>query len=224
VSAPPEPALRPEYGPALPDVLRLRLGVPRRWTYALGALVAAALLAGGIAVWLAGDEHYVHEGDPVFNLRYAGGAIERVDGGPGVLLRLVGRRGDLFLQSMEVRRLRLPAYRGAVSGMLPIHTDRHVATKVAPRFEGFVALEEGKARINTAPGYQIGFEARDGERKLYGREVLLVPDEPGARDGVAITIVQTNSAGAHSVEDAGAVGGIKKPYRSFRFGTATDNS
>jgi hypothetical protein len=124
---------------------------------------------------------------------------------------------------MEVRRLHLPAYQGAVSGMLPIFTDRHVANRVAPRFTDFVALEEGKARINTAPGYQVGFRAKLGGRTVYGRETLVVPDEPGARDGLAITVVQTNAAGAHSVEDAGNVGGIKKPFRSLRFGTATSN-
>jgi hypothetical protein len=223
VSASREPALRPEYGPALPDLLRTRLGVPRGVTYVLAAIAAAGLLALGFTVAVAGDERYLHEGEPVFNFRYAADALSRETGRDGMLVRLEGRRGDVFLQSMEVRRLRLPPYRGAVSGQLPIFTDRHVAAQVAPRFDGFVALEEGKARINTAPGYQIGFRAREGDRTLYGREVLLVPDEPGARDGVAITIVQTNAAGAHAVEDAGAVGAIKKPFRSFRFGTATEN-
>ena len=215
-------SVQPQYGPALPELLRARLGVPARVTVAVAAVVAAGLAALALSIWLGGDERYVHEGEPVFNLRYSADALHRTEV-PGVLFKLEGRRGDLFLQSMEVRPIRLPPYRGAVSGLLPIYTDRYVERNVAPRYDGFVPLEEGKARINTAPGYQVGFKARQGERTIYGREVLLVPDEPGARDGLAITILQTNAAGAHSVEDAGNAGAIKKPFRSLRFGTATED-
>jgi hypothetical protein len=120
---------------------------------------------------------------------------------------------------MTVRPLRLPPYRGAVSGQLPILAVQHAAV-IRRAYERFIVLDEGKARINDAPGYQIGFRARRGTRTIYGREILLLPDEPAARDGVTMTLLQTNAAGAHAVDDVGTVGALKKPFRSFRFGTA----
>jgi hypothetical protein len=217
VSARREPVLRPEFGPSLPELLRARWGVAPRVTAGLAVLVVLAGLA--LVVLSRGNEiHLVHrDPEPVFNLRYAN-VLKQLPERPGVLLALEGRRGDLFLQSMVVRPLRLPAYRGAVSGLLPIFATRRMRT-VARDYSGFLAVDEGKARINDAPGYQVGFRARIGGRTVYGREIVLVPDEPGARDGVTLTLLQTNAAGAHSVEDVGAVGALKKPFRSFRFGT-----
>ena len=200
-SARPDSAVRPEFGPSLPQLLRARLGVPPLVSRAIAAaLILAAVV---VALLLRGnDVQLVHRSPP----------------SPGVLLDLEGRRGDLFVQSLTIRPLHLPAYRGSVSGMLPVYAEPHVRA-VSRRYDGFVALEEGKARINDAPGYQVGFRARLGRRTIYGREILLVPDQPGAREGVVITVVQTHAAGAHSVDDVGAVGAIKKPLRSFRFGT-----
>jgi hypothetical protein len=216
VSARPESAVRPEFGPSLPQLLHARLGVPARVTTALGVVVAVAAIVAAL-ILRGGDVRVVHRSPPVFNLRYAG-VLHRSPPKPGILLQLIGRRGKLFLQSLTIRPLHLPAYRGAVSGMLPVFAEPHVRA-VSRRFGAFVELDEGKARINDAPGYQVGFRARLDGRTIYGREVLLVPDEPGARDGVVITVIQTHAAGAHSVDDVGTVSAIKKPFRSFRFGT-----
>jgi hypothetical protein len=217
VSAGPEPLLRPEFGPSLPQLLRARLGIPVRVTIAVALVIAA----GAIAVVLTGrggELHLIHRTPPpAFNLRYAN-VLQPSPPRRGVLLELVGRRGNLFLQSMTVRPLHLPAYRGAVSGQLPILAVQH-ARVVRRAYQDFIVLDEGKARIYDAPGYQIGFRARRGSRTIYGREILLLPNRPAARDGVAITLLQTNAAGAHSVQDVGAVGALRKPFRSFAFGT-----
>ena len=53
------------------------------------------------------------------------------------------------LQSLTIRPLHLPRYRGSVSGMLPVYAEPHVRA-VSRRYDGFVALDEGKARINMA--------------------------------------------------------------------------
>ena len=208
--------VKPEFGPSLPRLLHARLGLSPRLVTALAvALVVAAV---GVAFAMRPhDVHLIHRDAPVFNLRYAK-VLHRMPPEPGVVLGLEGRRGDLFLQSLTIRPLRLPAYRGAVSGLLPLYSEHHIRA-LTKRFDGFTPLEEGKARINDAPGYQVGFQAKLGGRTVYGREVLVVPDEPGARDGVAITVLQTHAAGAHAVKDVGTVGAIKKPFRSFRFGT-----
>jgi hypothetical protein len=218
VSAPaaPETIVKPAYGPSLPQLLRARFGLSTR--VATGVAIAVVVLVVAAALALrGGDVHLVHRDAPVFNLRYAK-VLHRMPPEPGVVLGLEGRRGDLFLQSLTIRRLHLPRYPGAVSGFLPLYSEHHIRA-LTRRFDGFTPLEEGKARINEAPGYQVGFRAQLDGRTVYGREVLLVPDEPGARDGVAITVLQTHAAGAHAVKDVGTVGAIKKPFRSFRFGT-----
>jgi hypothetical protein len=214
-----ESVVRPEYGPSLPQVLQARFGVPTR----VAGAVVVALVVVAVAVALVargGDVAYLHSGKPVFNLRYSGGALHKSPPKPGILFQLIGRRGDLFLQSMTVRPLHLPPYRGAVSGLLPVFAEPHVRA-VSHRFQDFLPLGEGKARVGDAPGYQVGFRAKLDGRTVYGREILIVPDQPGAREGVVLTILQTNAAGAHAVDDVGTVGAIKKAYRSFRFGTAT---
>jgi hypothetical protein len=216
LSARPEPALRPEFGPSLPQLLRARLGVPERISAAV-ALAAVVVAAVVVIASRGGDVHYIHRSDPVFNLRYAP-VLHRVPARGGVLFELDGRRGSLFLQSLVIRPLRLPAYRGSVSGMLPVYAARRMEL-VRRRYTDLAVLDEGKARVGGAPGYQIGFRARLGGRTVFGRQVLVVPDEPGARDGVMMTVVQTHAAGAHSLDDVGNVGAIKKAFRSFRFGT-----
>ena len=216
MSARPESLVRPEYGPALPQLLRERYGVSTRVGGALG--VVAIVIAVAIALVLrSNDIVYVHGSAPTFNLRYAR-ALHRSSPRPGVLFELVGRRGGLFLQSLTIRPLRLPPYHGSVSGLLPVFAEPHVRA-ISHRFPGFDQLDEGKARISGAPGYQVGFKAKLGARTLYGREVLVVPGTPGARDGVVMTVIQTNAAGAHSVADVGSVGAMKKAFRSFTFGT-----
>jgi hypothetical protein len=217
VSTRPESVLRPEFGPSLPQLLKSRFGVPQR----VSAVIALVIVVAAAAFVLLTRQHettVIHRSPgPAFNLRYSG-SFERPPARPGVLFELAARRGRLFLQSMTVRPLRLPAYRGAVSGQLPIVAVQH-AKVIRRQYQGFTVLDEGKARIGDAPGYQIGFKARQGTRTVYGRETLILPNVPGAREGVSITLLQTNAAGAHSVDDVGTVGALKKPFRSFQFGT-----
>lgn len=214
-SAPPADAVARQ--PTLPELI----GARRARIVALAAMVAIVL--GALAyVVLSADENaqtFARTDPPAFNLRHSPSLPQRA-AGSGQLLRLQADRGGLFLQSFVVRKLQLPPYRGAVSGALPAFSTRY-RVGLARRYEGFVALEEGKIRANGNPGYAIGFRAKLGARTLWGREVLVVPNQPGARDGVVMTLLQTAAAGAHSVADVGVVGALKKPYRSLRFGSAT---
>jgi len=215
--------VKPEFGATLPELLGDRVRRPRLAAGAVLAVLALAVLAGWLAFGGDDDIRVVHRRPaPVFNLRHAP-ALRQVEPRAGELLRLEGRRGDLFVQSFVVRPLRLPAYLGGASGFLPVYAARYMP-RVQRRYTAFTSLDEGKARINEAPGYAIGFRARLGERTLWGREILLLPDEPGAREGVALEVLQTPSAGANRSADVGAVGAVKKPLRSFRFGTEAKDS
>ena len=219
MSQPPRESLvRPEFGPSLPALVQARLGVPARVLKIAAALLVAAVLA--VVLFGAAksrDERFTREAAPAFNLRWSSAALHRRQV-PGAMFVLDSRRGDLFLQSYTVQRLVLPRYSGAVSALLPTYAAGHIA-RLRKRFPGFQLADEGKARINEAPGYQVGYRFKRGERTVYGRDVLLIPDEPGVREGVVLRLLQTNAAGAHQPADVGAVGALKKPLRSFRFGT-----
>jgi hypothetical protein len=153
-----------------------------------------------------------------FNLRYPA-SYERLPARDGEMLRLERRREDgLFLDSFAVEQLSLPAYEGDVAAQLPVYADREVDA-LRGQFADFELVEEGKARINEVPGYVIAFRARQGERRIYGRVVLLPEPVPGTRRGVRIAMLATPSAGVGTATDVGVVGAIKTPYRSFRFGT-----
>jgi len=215
--------VKPEFGPALPELLGKRVRRPRLLVGVLLGLVALAALGAYLAFGGDDDVRVVHrEPGPVFNLRHAP-VMKQVPPRSGELLRLEARRGDLFVQSFVVRAVTLPAYAGEASGFLPIFAARYVPG-LRRRYAGFVGLDEGKARVNEAPGYAIGFRAKLGERTLWGREILLLPDEPGVREGVALELLQTPAAGANRAGDVGAVGAVKKPLRSFRFGTDAKGS
>jgi hypothetical protein len=217
-------SLRPEFGPTLGDLLAPRWRSLRRGTRrALIAAAVAAVAVGALGVRAAvgGDHEFVHRSAPAFNLRWHE-PLRRVAPQPGEYLRLESRRGSLFLQSFAVRRLELPAYRGNPDGEFPIYAESHIAG-LAGRLEGFQrtcdGCGEGKARINDVAGYSINFEAKIGKRTLYGRDVLLVPDEKGARVGVVLEMRATPAARVAGPETVGSGGVLKLPLRSFRFGT-----
>lgn len=216
--------LRPGFGPTLPDLLGPRwrtLGRGGRAFATAGALLVLALAGVAVSAALRGDNEFVRRQAPTFNLRYADG-LERVPAGPGEYLRLESRRGELFLASFAVRRLRLPAYRGDPGAKLPIYAETHIAA-LEREVEGFQrtcdGCGEGKARINDVPGYTVNFRAKLGERTLYGRDVLLVPEEDGARDGVILSMRATPAAQVAGPDTVGSGGVLKLPLRSFRFGT-----
>jgi hypothetical protein len=200
--------VKPEFRPTLPELVSPRL---------LAAVAAVLAVIGAIVVFTgaadSGETQVIVREPVAFNLRY-GEALERVDPRPGELVRFEGRD-----QSFAVRRLSLPPYRGEAAGTLPVIAEDVIAD-LRSRHPEFDLADEGRVRVNEVPGYSVGFRARrsNGER-VWGRTVLLVPDEPGARQGVTMELLAGRGAGVSNAAEMGAVGQIKLPYRSFRFGT-----
>ena len=196
-----------EFGPTLPQLVSPRL---------LAAGAALIAVAAAVFVFAGGGESgetpVVVEDPVAFNLRY-GKALERTEASPGELLRLRGRD-----QTFTVKPLFLPAYRGESGGALPVFAERLIKDLDA-RYDDFDIADEGRVRINEEPGYAVGFRARDDGKRVWGRAVMLVPDEPGARRGVIIEMVGGRRSGVSNPSEVGAVGQVKLPYRSFRFGT-----
>jgi hypothetical protein len=197
--------------------------VPARARRAVG--VVAALIAVAMAVLLlrpADDGIDVVRRSPVaFNLRHPAD-LKTVPPRAGETLRLEKTANGKFVQSFAVLPLALPAYEGDVGGALPILADAEIRA-LRERYASFELIEEGKARINEVPGYQVVFRARLGDRRLYGRLVMLpelLEDGPKSpRRGVRLLLESTPSAGVGRAEDVGVRGLNKRPFRTFRFGT-----
>lgn len=213
------PLVAPEHRPTLGDLLVPRIGRRAVWVLAGLAVLVAGLAfvatrdAGG------GDVVVVERSGPApFNLVHTAG-LRRVAPVGDELLRLEARRPDgLFVQSFAVESLRLPAYRGDIGGVLPVEAVREI-DRLRRRFAEFELVRDGKARVNEVVGYAILFRARLGERRLYGREILLPEPDPGARDGVRLLLLATPAGGVGGAADVGVRGVVKRPYRTFRFGT-----
>ena len=208
--------MKAEYGPTL-----LQLLAPRRLAVRVAAgaaAVAIVLAAVAIAIASRPDETEVLIRKPItLNFIY-GSQFDRVQRA-GMIIALRHESPDgLFLDSYALRPLTLPAYRGAVGGMLPIYAGRYVRT-LARRYPGYEFIGEGRARINNAIGYAVTFRASIGRRRLYARHYLLVEEEPeGRRRGVVLEIDSTPAAGTPNADEIGNHGALKTPLRSFRFG------
>jgi hypothetical protein len=211
-----DPLVLPEYGPTLPALLRGRLPAPV--TIALvAALVALAGLAAAV-VRPGGDEgdQLIHEGEPVFNVLYASDALHLAAARPGELLRLEGRRGPQSV-TVTVSPLALPAFEGDVShAQLPVFASTHIEALRA-RLAGFELTEEGRARVNDAPGYEVSFSYGPQEARTFGSDVLVVPSEDDARGAVMISL-RRQVTGPLREADHKFSATARKAFRSFRYG------
>jgi hypothetical protein len=208
--------------PTLPDIAGPRLArLPAAVRIALAVVGAVVLLALVALIALKPGEdvtEYVQRNGLTFNFRYPDPLVRATPRGDEIV-RLQSVRSDgLFVQSFAVEPLKLPAFQGDAGGLLPIVADGEM-TALAQRFREFELVQEGKTRLNQVPGYAITFRARLGQRRLLGREVLLPEPVPGGRRGVRLLLLATPSAGISRAEDVGVHGAIKRPFRTFRFGT-----
>jgi len=214
--------VRRAFGPTLPSVLQRRFGVPRIVTLAVAAVLGLAATAVVVAAATAGrdtpGEQLIHRGEPVFNLLHTTDVVRRVPPREGELLRLEARRGRLSAE-VVVLPLELPAYRGNVTrGLLPAFAVPYTA-RLRAELPGFQLRDEGRARVNDAPGYQIGYRARRPGERVGGRDVLLVPDETSIRGAVVLRYRQTARGGRPGQAAVEAIGLARKAFRSFRYGT-----
>ena len=218
--------VRPEFGPTLPELLGRRFG----WSVRTAALVVGGILAlivaGGIAKQAQSDGSVraVVKAPVAFNLRYDPGQLDRVTPAGNQSLRLVTRTGDPNPSSVIVAPARLAPYVGDdPSVALPIFAGQLIE-QLQRSDPKFVLRGEGRARVNSQPGYQIQYLTELGGRVMYGRRVLLFPDPrelPGAREGADVTLLAARSKVVTHPDDVGSNGVTKLPYRSFRLGTNT---
>ena len=214
---------RPGLGPTLPGALLERFGIPP-WVTLAAAGVVAALAVAAILVALTRPpvwgERAFHRKAPVFNMIYPGDAMHVARPGSGELMRLEGRRAGLEV-SVVVRPLELPRFDGDVThGLLPVLADRFVAAEQR-RMPGLELTQEGRARVNNAVGYEVGYERVTPSERVSGRDVLLVPDDPEeGRGQVLLSLRQRKASRAKlTPRERNLAYLARKAYRSFRFGT-----
>ncbi len=212
--------MKPEYGPTLGRLLepRWRAATPlARWTAM--ALGAALIIVAVGAVLTLENSTYSH-GSPVpFSFSYRG--LWRGRTQPGGYVRLVRRHADGTVRdSFAVGPLTLPPYVGSVSGELPLYADGYIRALRA-RYAGFVLRGEGKAKVNgMISAYAVFYDATVEGRKRYGRDILLLPEREGAREGVDISMLTTpgKSTGQQAPIEVGATGVLFRPLKTFSFG------
>lgn len=211
-------ALKPEYRPTLAQLLAPGWRRASRTVRLLVVAFAAAFVVGVAALVLTLLPAHISYGGPVpFGFSYRG--LHRVAPGAGGDVKVVRRSASgRLLDSFAVAPLTLPPYKGGLSGELPLYSVAYVRA-LAGRYGGFQLQGEGKTRVNTAPAYNIYYSVLLAGRRMYGRDVLLVPERAGAREGVAIAMLTSPQSSAQVTSPllVATAGPLYKPLRTFSF-------
>ncbi|HEX8714604.1 MAG TPA: hypothetical protein VF706_03465 [Solirubrobacteraceae bacterium] len=211
--------IKPAYGPTLGRLLS-------PWWRSASALVRAAtlaLVAGALALAVGAfltleNAHYSHGGKVPFSFSYRG--LYRVAPEAGGYVRLERHDAEGRLEdSFAVGPLTLPPYSGGQSGELPVYAAGYIRTLRA-RSEDFVLRAEGKTRVNTVPAYQVLYTSSVEGRTMWGRNVLLLPERPGAREGVTITMLTSPTADAQVTTplEVASAGVLLRPLKTLTLG------
>jgi hypothetical protein len=211
--------MKPEYGPTLGRLLspRWRAASPLARGVVVAAAVGLLALLVGVALTLE-NAGFSHGGKLPFSFAYR--SLYRVAPDPGGYVKVQRRRADGTLEdSYAVEPLLLPPYSGELSGELPVYAAGHIRS-LEQRDTGFVLRGEGKTRVNAVPAYQVLYTAVVEGRTMYGRDVLLLPERHGAREGVEIVMLTSPTANSQvdSPLEVASTGVLLRPLKTFTFG------
>lgn len=207
--------LKPQYGPTLGTLLAPRWRAARRVTRAVVILAGVGLLvlAAGVVLTLL-DSTYSHGGRVPFSFKYKG--LYLTTPNPGGYVKVARGAGAQQEDSYAVAPLVVAPYKGSVTGALPLAAVFYTHT-LAGRFADFRIEGEGKTRISSSlQGYQVLYSALVAGRKMYGRDVMLLPTKQGAREGVVIEMLSTEEATPSA--PVGNSGVLETPLKTFSFG------
>ncbi|HEY3960238.1 MAG TPA: hypothetical protein VGL68_06995 [Solirubrobacteraceae bacterium] len=211
--------LKPEYGPTLGRMLAPRWhaasSVARTVAIVCGAGLLVLLVAAALTLE---DAKYSHGGPVPFSFDYRD--LYRTAPDPSGYVEVQRRSPAGRLEySFAVSPLQLPAYRGALSGELPLYASGYIRA-LRRRYAGFVLRGEGKTRVNKVPAYDVLYTALVAGHEMYGRDVLLLPEGEGVRSGVDIAMLEykATSSQVDSPVEAGGSGVLATPLKSFSLG------
>jgi hypothetical protein len=211
--------IKPEYGPTLGRLLspRWRAASPLARVAVIAACVGAIAVVVGAVLTLE-NATYSHGGSVPFSFSYR--SLYRVRPDPGGYVKLQRHRADGTLEdSFAVGPLTLPPYSGSLSGELPLFAAGYIRGLARSHAE-FVLWGEGKTRVNAVPAYDVLYTTRVAGRTMWGRDVLLLPERPGVRDGVDIVMLTSPTANPQvtSPLEVGTTGVLFRPLKTFSFG------
>lgn len=211
----PSVPLKPQYGPTLGKLLEPRWRAAAPIVRAIAIAVAAGLivLAAGAVLTLL-DASYSHGGRVPFSFKYKG--LYRTTPDPRGYVKVARASGGRLEDSYAVAPLLLGAYEGSVTGELPLFASGYTRT-LAKRFSRFRLEGEGKTRISsTLGGYDVLYSTLVDGRKMYGRDVMLLPERRGAREGVVIEMLSIQPASVS--KPVASSGVLEAPLKTFAFG------
>jgi hypothetical protein len=208
--------LKPEYGPTLGELLAPGWHAASRLVQGIVVAVSVGLLAlaAGAALTLE-NAHYAHGGSTPFTFSYRG--LYSTTPAAGEYVRVQRLAHGRLEDSFAVGPLRLGRYTGSLSAELPLYAATYIEG-LRHRYTGFVLRDEGKTRVNTVPAYAIAYTAQIAGRTVYGRDILLLPDRPGARAGVHIVMLSAPHPQVTSPLLVGTTGVLERPLETFTFG------
>jgi hypothetical protein len=205
--------LKPQYGPTLGTLLAPRWhAAPRAVRVAVWAACAALVVLAVAIVLTLLPATYSHGGKTPFSFSYRG--LYRTTPEAGQYVRIDRRERGRLEDSFAVSPLRLPPYSGGLSGELPVEASRYIEGLRA-KFPGLALRGEGKTRVNTVPAYNIFYSATVGGREMYGRDVLLLPEGEGVRDGVALEMLTLPRPPVTSPLEVASAGVLERPVETF---------
>jgi hypothetical protein len=207
--------LEPQYGPTLGRLLAPRWRSAARPVRALALVAAAGLLA--LAAWAVLallPARYSHGGSVPFSFTYKG--LYRTAPDPGGYVKVARGDGPFVRDSFAVAPLQLGPYAGSVTAELPLAAARYAHT-LASRFPHMRFEGEGKTRISsTLGGYEVLYSTVLHGRKLYGRDVMLLPESPRVRQGVVVEMLSDRPATVS--KPVASSGVLEAPLKTFAFG------
>jgi hypothetical protein len=217
--------IKPEYKPTLGQLLA------PRWhsasPLARGAVIVslAALLAVIVATVLTLENpSFTHGGRVPFSFSYRG--LYRVRPDPGGWVKVQRRNPSGRLEdSFAVEPLTLPPYGGAASGELPLYAEGYIVG-LRRRYRDFVLRGDGvlqgdgNTQVNSVSAYNVVYTANVEGRRMFGRDVLLLPQRPGAREGVDIVMLTAPDANPQvtSPLETASAGVLLRPLKTFTLG------
>jgi hypothetical protein len=211
--------IKPAYGPTLGRLLSPWWRRSSRLVRALTLMLVAGVLTLAVGAFLTLENaHYSHGGKVPFSFSYRGLYRAKPDAGDYVLLERHDTAGRLE-DSFAVGPLKLPAYSGALTGELPLYAAGYIGV-LRSRYDQFALRGEGKTRVNAVPAYQVIFTAHVAGQTMWGRDVLLLPERPGAREGVSITMLTTPTANADVTTplEVASEGVLLRPLKTMSLG------
>lgn len=214
--------VKEEFAPTLPQLLAPRIdSLPR---IVLRIIAAGALLVAVAVILLAlrlRDPVFSYAGPPAFSTSYPR-AMTKERTPPGALLLLEQHSSIGLEASLEITPLRLPGYRGEISGQLPVIASNMIA-RLQASDPTFVPWSRGRTRINLVPGYSFTYQRTIDGRVYWGRYVLITRNISGDRNGILISMLTdptpliTAATKPVTPDSVGSVGVLFEPFERLRF-------